>query len=197
MTPYFQGTANDIGKCFKAHWHIYTVWPKFWWVLEIRNHFDFLLILFVCSPIFPRLSMHYTDHQKSNKQCSKINISLKKQRSSLWGTWAYLSSWRKKSCFFKFKFCVGPPLGGCAEFPSLSSFLRRNHLIKRSLHYFFRFLISKHFTWQRRTREPCRWLRVSGSDEGSQEGTELQSKPAHFNQLQVVEEPRFTRALHP
>lgn len=127
----------------------------------------FLLHTFFCTPIFPRLNMYHTDHQKFNRRHSKINISLKEQRSLLSGIWAYLCNLRKKSCFFKFNFCVEPSLGGCAEFPPLSSFLRRNHLIKHSLHHFFRFLISKHFTWQRQTREPCQWLLVFGNDSGS------------------------------
>lgn len=76
------------------------------------DHFYFLLTLFVCTPIFCRLSLYYTDHQKFNKHHSKVNISLREQRSSPWSTWAYLCNWRKKACFFKFKFCIGTPAAG-------------------------------------------------------------------------------------
>lgn len=102
------------------------------------------------------------------------SISILKNKCFFQGTkvpilrhWAYLCNLRKKSCFFKFQSCVGLPLGSIAEFPPLSSFLRRNHLIKHSLHHFFRFLISKHLTWQRQTREACQRLLVFGNDNGN------------------------------
>lgn len=63
---------------------------------------------------------------------------------------------------------MSEPWGGGVLSPlglPLSSFLRGHHLIKHSLRHSFRFLISKHFTWRRPAREPCRWLLVTWQEQ--------------------------------